>query len=383
METLPRIGIRESKCRLGLIMSLLLSSISAAEEPRVFVSNEYLTFGSSDYFTVAIELADIDLDDDLDAIMINGRHWARQDLLFSNNGTGRFLIAHPLGEAATGYTPAIVDLDADGNLDIVVARDRIRSMRFMGQGNGEFGTGLPIGLPGPTRAVVSADLDADGNKDLIFSQRGSTNYVAFGPDFDRIENFGDAEQSVRLDLGDFDGDHDVDVVFANLGPEGSGLHFNDGAGRFGDVLRLDPAHGPAVDVAAADINGDGLIDIAFAAIGANVIFLNDADHEFVNTIVFGADGERSYGIDLGDLDKDGDVDIAIANDGGPNAIYFNVDGKFERRLLPDDPTARSYGVSIGDLNGDGFPDLVFANSGSMSRVYLNTTAENAESILAR
>ena len=107
---------------LILIQWLLLCNASAAAERRVFVTNEYYTFGSADYFTVAIELADLDLDGDLDAIMINGRHWARQDLIFKNNGAGRFLIAHPLGDAATGYAPTISDLDDDGNLDIVVVR---------------------------------------------------------------------------------------------------------------------------------------------------------------------------------------------------------------------------------------------------------------------
>ena len=92
---------------LGLIQVLFLCSASANEEKRVFVSNEYFTFGSADYFTVAIKLADIDLDGDLDAIMINGRHWARQDLIFFNNGAGRFLTARPLGESATGYAPTI------------------------------------------------------------------------------------------------------------------------------------------------------------------------------------------------------------------------------------------------------------------------------------
>ena len=368
---------------LCVINMLLPDSVRAGDEQRVFVSNEYFTFGSADYFTVAIKLADMDRDGDLDAIMINGRHWARQDLIFYNNGAGRFLIARPLGESATGYAPTISDLDDDGNLDIVVARDRIESMRFMGDGNGQFDTGSLVGLAGPARAVGSADLDADGHVDLIFSQRSSINYVAYGPDFETIISFGEAEQSVRLALADFDSDDNVDVVFANLGPEGSGIYFNDGAGKFGNVQRLDPAFGPAVDVAAADFNGDGLIDIALATTAANVIILNDAEHEFVNKIIFGPASERSYGIDVGDLDKDGDIDIAVANDGGPNAIYFSDSGKFERQLLPDDPSTRSYGVSIGDLNGDGFPDLVFANSGSMSRVYLNTTKEHAASLLAR
>jgi len=368
---------------LVLIHWLLLCNVSAAEDRRIFVTNEYYTFGSADYFTVAIELADLDLDGDLDAIMINGRHWARQDLIFKNNGTGRFLIAHPLGDAATGYAPTISDLDDDGNLDIVVARDRIESARFMGQGNGKFDAGHSVGYAGPARAVGSADLDADGHVDLIFSLRGAANYVAFGPDFKRLQNFGEAQQSVRMALADFDHDNNVDVVFANLGPEGSRIHFNDGAGRFGKTLILDPSSGPAVDVAAGDFNGDGLIDIVLATIATNVIFLNDANHEFANAIMLGPTSERSYGIAVGALDGDDDLDIVVANDGEPNAVYFNVGGTFERQVLPDDPNARSYGVSIGDLNGDGFPDLVFANSGSMSRIYLNATQENAESLLAR
>ena len=380
---LPSMWNSRNLGRLGLLQCVLLCGVSAAEELRVFVSNEYFTFGSPDYFTVAIKLADFDHDGDMDALMINGRHWARRDLLFFNNGTGRFLTARPLGEAGTGYAPTVSDLDDDGNLDIVVARDRIPSMRYMGHGTGEFDSGHPVGLAGPTRAVAAADLDADGNADLVFSQRGSTNYVAYGPDFESLKSFGDAEQSVRLALDDLDGDHDVDVVFANLGPEGSGIHFNDGTGNFGNVQRLDPASGHAVDVATGDLNGDGLPDIALATVSANVIYLNDARHEFVNKIVFGPADERSYGIDLGDLDGDGDLDIAIANDGEPNAIYYNIGGRFERQVLPEDPGARSYDVTIGDVNGDGFRDLVFANSGSMSRVYLNTTTEQAASMLAR
>lgn len=146
------------------VAMILVSCVSAAEAPRVFVTNEYFTFGSPDYFSVAVKLADFDSDGDLDALMVNGRHWARQDLVFFNNGDGRFLTAAPLGEQASGYSPAVVDLNHDGKDDIVIARDRIVSQRFMGLGNGKFDTGRSVGRAGPTRAVVSADLDNDGEE---------------------------------------------------------------------------------------------------------------------------------------------------------------------------------------------------------------------------
>lgn len=103
-------------------------STSVADEGRVFVSNEYFTFGSPDNFTVAVELADFDRDGDLDALMINGRHWARRDLVLMNNGSGRFLLGRQLGaELATGYEPAVADLNHDNCPDIVVSRDRVPS----------------------------------------------------------------------------------------------------------------------------------------------------------------------------------------------------------------------------------------------------------------
>jgi hypothetical protein len=231
---------------------------------------------------------------------------------------------------------------------------------------------------------VSADLDNDGEEDLVFSQRGIASYVAFGPDFETIVEFGDSEQYVRLAVADIDRDEDLDIVIANLGAEGSAIYLNDGAGIFDQLIRFNPSYGQAVDIAVGDFDGDGRPDVAIARIAENVIFLNDADHTFEKIIVFGFENERSYGIDVGDLDRDGDIDIAIANDGVPNTIYINAgDATFERHILQDDPNARSYGVTIGDLNGDGFADLVYANSGSMSRVYLNATEESAASMLSR
>ncbi len=369
--------------RTALLSALFVGGPCRADDTRIFVSNEYFTFGSPNYCTVAIELVDFDRDGDLDALMVNGRHWARQDLVFANNGNGRFLEAIELGGLATGYAPAVTDLDADGIPDIVVARDRVPSRRFMGRGDGRFDAGHTVGRAGATRAVAAGDLDDDGIPDLVFSERGGTNFVVFGPSFGNLVEFGAAEQTVRLKLADLDHDGDLDAVFANLGAEGNVIHLNDGSGGLRESRRLDPSHSMAVDVDTGDLNGDGLTDLAFAMLGANVIFLNDPEDAFTRTFAFGDAAERSYGIAVGDLDNDGDADIAVANDGAPNAIYINEGGRFRRSVLPEDTQARSYGVSIGDLNGDGFADVVFANSGAMSRIYLNATPATAAALLAR
>ena len=152
-----------------LMATFLAFSVPAiSDENRIFVSNEYFTFGSADSFSVALGLADLDDDGDLDVLLVNGRHWARQDQLLINNGQGRLLRAIALGESATGYAPAIADLDGDGRVDIVVARDRINSIAYFAQGNGEYGPGKAIGRAGPARAVEVGDINGDGDEDLVF-----------------------------------------------------------------------------------------------------------------------------------------------------------------------------------------------------------------------
>ena len=366
------------------ILIVLPTAPTSAKDARLFVSNEYFTFGSADYFTVDVALTDVDQDGDQDAVMVNGRHWARQDLVLVNNGAGRFLVARRLGDAlTTGYRPAISDLDRDGRPDIVVARDRTRSRIFLNSGNGGFRDAGAVGPAGPTRAVAAADIDRDGATDLVFSLRGKNNQIVFGPDFARVVDLPPAEQSVRLVAADLNGDSFPDLVFANLGAEGSLIQFNDGNGGFSRSIRLDAEPRPSVDVAIGDIDGDGLPDAVFASIGANAIFFNDGEHEFSRSIPFGDGAKRSYGIALADFDGDDRLDIAIANAGSTNAVFFNRADGLLHQDLPDDPGALSYGVSSADLDGNGYPDLVFANSGSMSRVYLNVVASEVATALTR
>ncbi len=356
------------------------------DEARWFVSNEYFTFGRPDDFTVAIKLADFDGDGDRDGVMINGRHWARQDYVLLNNGVGRFLTALPLGKTlTTGYEPAIADLDNDGSFDIATARDRIESQIFLNDGEGGFRDAGPYGVAGPARSVAAADLDRDGHMDLIVSQRSGVNYVVYGSasGFGDPVFFGPSAQTVRVAVGDLNDDGRLDAAFATLDEGGSFIAFNDGEGRLDKFMTVGADLAPSVDVAVADLNNDGFDDLVFASIKANAIYFNDGDGGFASKHEFGLENERSYGLVVADLNSDTRPDIAVANDGQSNAVYLNCPGGFVRIELVEDPKARSYGVSAGDLNGDGSVDLVFVNSGSMSRVHLNVAETEIDAALGR
>ena len=86
---------------LCVIQILLPDSVRAGDEQRVFVSNEYFTFGSPDYFTVAIQLADLDRDGDLDLVVCNLGEPAG---LYRNRGTsGRRVLVRLRGVVSNRF----------------------------------------------------------------------------------------------------------------------------------------------------------------------------------------------------------------------------------------------------------------------------------------
>jgi VCBS repeat-containing protein len=133
--------------------------------------------------------------------------------------------------------------------------------------------------------------------------------------------------------------------------------------------------------AAGDFDGDGFDDLAVATNTAQglVVFMNIADPANASRRVFAtaplALGGEALASDVAvaDLDRDGDLDIVTAaHSGAPNRAFLNANGQFTSVSLGDD-ALDSQAIAIGDINGDGFVDLVFASSGA-STVLVNSGA---------
>ena len=211
---------------------------------------------------------------------------------------------------------------------------------FLNNGTGTFtNTGQSFGTGTPS-SIEFADLDGDGDLDAFASINGSPGSQVFTNDGNAVFTAGPAlggfRASTDIDLGDLDGDGDVDAFIASnqRGIGGNRVWLNDGNGQFTDQgVNIGPIEF-AYSVELGDLDGDGDLDAVVANLGGQPagapsrVFLNDGDANFSDS------GQamvniRSYGMDIADIDSDGDLDIWFAGNSQPSRVWIN------QNLSPD------------------------------------------------
>ncbi|MFT4977777.1 MAG: hypothetical protein ACI8S6_003684, partial [Myxococcota bacterium] len=187
-------------------------------------------------------------------------------------------------------------------------------------------------------------------------------------------------------LIDVDGDRDLDVAVGNR--EGNNqLLINDGTGSFTDEAEargfIDDLS-PTVGISAADIDGDGDLDLFVSnhrnntdsgrlvdGAETNVLYHNDGDGFFTADITtLAAEEQRGFtyaGLWI-DADLDDDPDLYLLNDFGSlatgNRLLQNDGGAFTPIDGDLSVDMDGMGAGIGDYNGDGIPDLALSDWGT-------------------
>jgi hypothetical protein len=235
------------------------------------------------------------------------------DRLYANDGTGRFRdVSEETGIAAfrgKGLGVAVGDVDDDGDPDVYVANDRTANLLFLNR------------------------LDRG---EAVFEEDGEFLGVAYGAQ-------ARAESGMGADLGDFDGDGDLDAVCTNLDAETNSLYRNDDGG-FVESSYLSglgaislPWVGFGVRFLDYDLDGDLDLFVANGHIMDNVseiregirfeqpdLLLSNQEGRFVDTCPGCFSTGAGRGLAAGDFDDDGDVDLLVTNNGGPPALLENT-----------------------------------------------------------
>jgi WD40 repeat protein len=282
---------------------------------------------------------------------------------------------------------ALGDLDGDGDLDAMVGNEG-QAQVWLNDGQGRFSpNGEDLTIPsGWNMGLDLGDLDGDSDLDAFVVVATGSGWVLLnqgGAQRGIAGSFADSGQQLvassgfgfDLDLGDIDGDGDLDAYVAH--ERANLVWLNDGQGGFQDSgQRLGEAI--TADVALADLDGDGDLDALVGGWDEPArVWLNDSQGTFVDSgHILTAATVHIHGLDVGDLDGDGDLDVFLAlASGHPNQVWFNdgqgVFGDSGQQL----PSALGHAVVLGDLDGDSDLDALMANAassaGAPNTVWLN------------
>jgi len=296
----------------------------------------------------------------------------------------------------------IGDVNDDGALDLISANGGNDVSIFAYRpAQGGFATEpMVIGDDGSLAApawITTGDFDGDGRLDLatcnstgndvaVFKQLGGASYSSPSPDL-VLGNAIYTSDPQGIAIGDLDGDGDLDLVSANEGASELAIFEQQSPAVFASKPAAtlgSSADTPGVHaVAAADLDGDGRLDLVSANRGGGTLslFYQDALGEFpeaADRVIGGGTLGSPTSLATGDFDGDGRADVASANASGNNLAVFvqvlpNGFVGVTPRILGGVATTRSpTHVLAADLDADGDLDLVSANTvGNNLTLFLN------------
>jgi hypothetical protein len=256
--------------------------------------------------------------------------------IYFNNGKGQFQESGQiLGDKnLSGYAVQLLDVDLDGDIDVVVEYNQNPDILYINNGKGEFSKS-DIMIP---ENPLFLDIDADGDKDIFIRQFGR-GFKMLINDKGQFREYWTMKDTTIVNgaasFGDVDGDNDLDIVFTNGNRSFNSpsiVLLNDGKGYFKHSgQKLSPSIFGRVCV--GDLNGDKTLDLLITNLGeTSVIWSNDGKGCFTATkTIIGTLSPFQRPV-IKDLDNNGYNDIFIANfDGGSNQysneIWLNQKNK--------------------------------------------------------
>ena len=330
-----------------------------------------------------IVVADFNDDGNIDLAVANYGTFGSQNTIriLLNTGGGAFspAVSYPAGDSPYRIEAAKINLD--DFIDLVVANENGFLNVLLNSGTGNFSNRTEYSVSqtsnGLFPSVWLADIDNDSDQDILY-----TNLNLFGIElFRNLGNSFSTPETIQsndfsggimdIETADLNADGWLDIVATSTTArttDGYQVFINNSSGGFLEPYR-NPAGQNTVDIMLGDVDSDGWVDILTADSYSMQITVhkNYGQATFPIPHLFDTGSSIAGSLDAADIDGDGDLDV-VTSASGRAAIGVTVkvqinlgNGIFGEGVSY---SIRGGGVQakFRNLNGDSFPDLLFATA---------------------
>ncbi|WP_298511586.1 T9SS type A sorting domain-containing protein [uncultured Kordia sp.] len=320
----------------------------------------------------SVQACDIDNDGDKDVLSasLDGNiAWYK-----NTDGQGTFKQQLVIATVEASKSVYAVDLDNDGDKDVLCSsRDNDTIAWYENtDGQGTFGTQQTITtIADGANSVYAADFDNDGDMDVLCSSENDDT-IAWFENTDGQGTFGlrqiistMTDRPSGVYAADLDGDGDMDVLSASRWDNKIAWYENtDGSGTFGAQQIITTSINYPTSVHATDLDGDGDMDVLSASESDDKIAWyenTDGQGSFGTQQIITTLADRASSVYAEDLDGDGDIDV-LSSSRTDNKIawYENTDGQgtFGTQQIISTMADEATSVYASDINGDGNIDVL-------------------------
>ncbi|MGD0619505.1 MAG: FG-GAP-like repeat-containing protein [Bryobacteraceae bacterium] len=317
--------------------------------------------------------------------------------IFFGKGDGTFTVGPTSNAGTAPVSLVAADFNGDNNLDLAVANQLSGGISVMlGNGNGTFQAAVPYLLADYTAAcgfrcfpssLVAMAFTGGGNPDIAVLDQGTATVSilinkgngTFKPAVAYPAGQGTVTYLASMDLN---GDGNPDLIVANMGNPGTSalsFLFGNGNGTFQAPVMY--AIGASPEYFGIQPASDGAVILTMDAVAGNPQVLAVNSNGVAGSGQIYIVPQPPTGIAAGDISGDGLPDIAVAN-GVVSVLLRNPSAAFNAPVnYPLQSGSSAAAVAVADLTGNGPNDVVASSTTSAGGGTVDVLMNNGEGTL--